>query len=1336
MDLIRLAQFYKTPSEERKLALLRKVDVSYCVPDDFSKSIQNKYHAGSNCLHFAVKTTNSNLINMLLDRGVDFLKQRTCDGKTPLHIAFYNNNYGARLSGKLRKNNIISILLSIQVKRNQPINPKCKTGVTHLHIACAVNHTEAVKLFVKAKDYLHETTNTDKYLVTPGYTALHFAVKHSSIESTEILLKNGADIHFKDAKGFSALDLLIDRLMDTKDFMCMGKRALCSSYEREIGKLESIAELFLEIKPDHANFISDSGLSTFHLACTLTDSCIGAEFLRQNLDINLTVKNNSQLWPGWTSLHFAACSSVEMFKLLLESGADISIKNAKGETPLDLFTMRYDPKTIHSILSEMKNIKNLLMSDGVTKILDVLLAMNDCNKFSDFLQDLKDVNISVPVESPIWSGFNVLHLAIALNEKTKSQGEFFDKLYFDDDVTVFPTGYNCTEEDEKKYWKRIIVCLAKSCSLKTKNADGVSPIHFAFNRNKGKVVDLLLNNCQDNIVDSNNLSVLHIASAVGRKDVVDRLQKKGTDLNIRTKKSFQWFGKPYQADEDAKPYLMYLRANSTPLHVAVVFAHKNVITYLLKKGADAYAKDELGLTPIHLTLMSFRKRDVRCRIKDIVLRYISNIKESVSNHGLTHLHVAAYANDDRSINELVQHGANVDAIFDAEIPEKQNDEIMTRDLSFLVEHIGMTPLCLAIQGGLGNNAVEALIRNGANIYAQNSKGDTALNSMMDCFHCSFVQHFLKILKQDQRVREPIDPSGMTLLHVACAVLDIDWAKKLLQKGANPNAQIKSNNLEWSDDTPLCTLIFEATVTDRVFVNLENFVKLLLKYGADVTIMCRDSSPLHVACHAANPDPSWDDVDQEMYQERVKAMLVISDLLLISQKSYKFNPIDNHGFSHFHYACLRNKADIVKKFLDNGVDVNMRTDPFSPESSGWIPLHFAFSYKSEAVIRVLLEYGADLDAEDSYGTTPLHIALQNGTVNIKTIETTLSKEADIKSKTIFKNQRSIDYLLELGSITYKQLEYILLHKSSLNITNIESTHITIGLIMQNTDPRNSEEMFTKLVIICDLKKAVNNGFNAIENIVSVYHDGQLTRSYYVESIQMFIEMGCELDQKNENGKTALHEAINHYNLEAIEAMLLLGANMNIVDNNNETPFVIDFLYICNMDDEREVRSLKLVSAYIWKMKFVGLEVLQSNEEAMDAAHKIFPMDLDLQKRCENELNSLQQKSITKSLTMKSFLCESTTLRTYPTMPFAQRKIINNFFDRKSQDLLQFPELAGLLTLQYRMTLQRDKLYGPAKIALSTIACLQLTDYCLENILFHLENKELKKLIEAVRKFRFI
>ncbi|GEM_PF-1933054 len=83
-----------------------------------------------------------------------------------------------------------------------------------------------------------------------------------------------------------------------------------------------------------------------------------------------------------------------------------------------------------------------------------------------------------------------------------------------------------------------------------------------------------------------------------------------------------------------------------------------------------------------------------------------------------------------------------------------------------------------------------------------------------------------------------------------------------------------------------------------------------------------------------------------------------------------NGRDRGGDTNFAIAIRDKKADLVKKMLTCGAEVNLKT------TEGWYPLHTAAYYGPADMIDLLVSKGADINARGDFdGWTPLHMATQ-------------------------------------------------------------------------------------------------------------------------------------------------------------------------------------------------------------------------------------------------------------------------------------------------------------------------------------------------------------------------
>jgi uncharacterized protein len=117
-------------------------------------------------------------------------------------------------------------------------------------------------------------------------------------------------------------------------------------------------------------------------------------------------------------------------------------------------------------------------------------------------------------------------------------------------------------------------------------------------------------------------------------------------------------------------------------------------------------------------------------------------------------------------------------------------------------------------------------------------------------------------------------------------------------------------------------------------------------------------------------------------------------VLIEWSKTDANQLNTKGESPLMLAALKGNQDGVEKLIKKGADVN---------KTGWTPLHYAASNGQVAIINLLLENNAYIDAESPNGTTPLMMAAMYGTS--AAVKLLLQEGADPK----LKNQQGLTAL---------------------------------------------------------------------------------------------------------------------------------------------------------------------------------------------------------------------------------------------------------------------------------------------------------------------------------------
>jgi len=219
-----------------------------------------------------------------------------------------------------------------------------------------------------------------------------------------------------------------------------------------------------------------------------------------------------------------------------------------------------------------------------------------------------------------------------------------------------------------------------------------------------------------------------------------------------------------------------------------------------------------------------------------------------------------------------------------------------------------------------------------------------------------------------------DNNGWTALHRACSKGFIDIVSILLSNGAYLNC--KTNNR--------LTALHEASRNNHIEV-----VKLLLDNGIDLNLRNSNGrTALHEACRNNHI---------EVFKELINrgADIHITD-------NYNENPL-NYSISNHHFEIIKiildkginfsNKdlsliflmaindgdIDLIKTLIHKGtIDIN-----YKDEYSGTY-LHFAISNNNFEIVKLLIENGADINAMDCYGITPLMESSRLGRIEFVSI----------------------------------------------------------------------------------------------------------------------------------------------------------------------------------------------------------------------------------------------------------------------------------------------------------------------------------------------------------------
>ncbi|XP_008216084.1 ankyrin-1-like [Nasonia vitripennis] len=554
-------------------------------------------------LHYAVKWSDLELIELLLDKGA-CISEVDENGETPLCFAMKNRN-----------TKVVDLLLSSDYVNG--VNVLDNDRFSHLHIACIRNNLRIVEQFIDFGVDINDTVNfTSKEWA--GYTPLHFAVENKSQSVVELLVRHGANLSIKNAKAMTPLHLAVQKQNDT------------------------IVDLILSSKNVAIfNPVDNYGLSHFHIACMKKHLSAVKKFLQEDVDVNHAVGSNQPKWPGYTPLHFAVkdlpvggVNNIPIIELLLHCKADVTSKDAQGQTPLHLACLQSDQR-IAKLLKDVSNFTETYRGTNHLSFCELSsLALSHSEQLSAIELLLKyksNVNVkNVFDETPIFY--------IYKNDRSK----IATKGTYDNNVLK-----EVIKELNVKRKEILQILLKNNADVNVQNHIGQTILHFIAGINKEyddhlkevAAVLVLARKANVNARDKNGLTPLHIAAKLGRLKLVEIFLKFNADVNCTI-------------DSD----------QSTPLHLATLYQQINTINILLQNDADVTMAKCNGTNVLHLMAMKIPKSSEIESYKKIITSFIDlgcDINAQTKVNGSTPLHLAVWAYNTVAIWILLRHFADI-----------------------------------------------------------------------------------------------------------------------------------------------------------------------------------------------------------------------------------------------------------------------------------------------------------------------------------------------------------------------------------------------------------------------------------------------------------------------------------------------------------------------------------------------------------------------------------------------------------------------------------------------------------------------------------------------------
>lgn len=371
-------------------------------------------------------------------------------------------------------------------------------------------------------------------------------------------------------------------------------------------------------------------------------------------------------------------------------------------------------------------------------------------------------------------------------------------------------------------------------------------------------------------------TLLHRAIVVAELDVISLLIKNGADIHVKEE-----------------------RKGSTPLHWAVVHNKAKVVRLLLVSGADIASVDNKGDTPLHRAA-HLETWNNETDISEILLS--AGADPNVKNKaGITPFHLVAGSRNLALLNLFIENKADVHLkIAEGEISYKEETSLYSEEEIPLYAK-GETPLHISARTGEKDMA-GAILTAGAHIDVKSDNGNTPLHLSASYGHYRVTRFFLRkgadINVQNQK--------GETPLHLATK--NVGWDKALdvtdflLRKKADVNIKDKEGQ------SPLHLAVSNLSL--KLVYQFAEFAEKKADNTLDFNILDKKgNTPLHLALLHSRLKSEGTEQDKEFQEfSENNRVNIISKLLEMGASASVQN---QEGKSAIDLAKENDRSDLVK-----------------------------------------------------------------------------------------------------------------------------------------------------------------------------------------------------------------------------------------------------------------------------------------------------------------------------------------------------------------------------------------------------------------------------------------
>ncbi|MBA2367893.1 MAG: ankyrin repeat domain-containing protein [Candidatus Protochlamydia sp.] len=268
--------------------------------------------------------------------------------------------------------------------------------------------------------------------------------------------------------------------------------------------------------------------------------------------------------------------------------------------------------------------------------------------------------------------------------------------------------------------------------------------------------------------------------------------------------------------------------------------------------------------------------------------------------------------------------------------------------------------------------------------------------------------------------------------------------------------------------------------------------------------------------------------------------------------------------HFWDAIVKGDVEALKRAWDKNHSI-LESEKPGTESA----LHLAARQNNVEIVEMLLEAGCNPNLGNEYGWSPLKIAAVRGNQQIFEV---LAQKKNVKENN-FKEASAL--LNGWKSYLHKVFSWVNI-KDPLKMIKDPSLAEIITFRQEIELMLKYSEGVESRLKECEYARKLIKSIPSIEILLQTALDQE---NLPVEAVKLLRQKGANLNERDDQGQTALHTALEQMDIQRVEQLLELGANPNSKNFSGQTPMHNLIENICFQEMTGNSDRLKIIQAFL-------------------------------------------------------------------------------------------------------------------------------------------------------------